>query len=240
MYDQSAKRLVKKIYQGYSQRVLSGEPIHVYLFGLGASGAAMLEQLVRMAYFKKGSQVRISVFDDKVEDWNRLVSTFPILEPSSDSIANEGNARLARLRAETCFPEISFYELDLDSESLVSGSALGDDADETEIRIAVLCRSESTRNLALADSLVQQRRYPIEEIFVRSDEPESEIRKYVRSKMARKRLSSFPPSRRNLPIGCFERESDRASRSCDARGLFVGDPRKIAYAAFQCVLGKTR
>ena len=193
VYDQSAKKLAQSIYHKYTQPALSGERIHIFLFGLGESGAAMLEHLIRLSYFSDGAAAQITVIDEDTKSWEELLDVFPVLEPGRGYYSDADSDRVNALKRETNFPNVTFQRTPFDSAGLASGSALVANSEGEEVRIGIVSLSEATRNLALADSLLEQRRCPLAEVYIRSDDPNSEIRKYVRSEMNRKRLSSFPP-----------------------------------------------
>ena len=193
VYDQSAKKLAQSIYHKYTQPALSGERIHILLFGLGESGRAMLEQLIRLSYFSDGAAAQITVIDEDSVSWECFLEVFPALGARSGFYSESDAERVTALIRETNFPNVTFRAIPFDSASLASGSAFTADSEENEIRIGIASLNEATRNLALADCLLEQKRCPMAEVFIRSDDPNSEIRKYIRSEMNRKRLSSFPP-----------------------------------------------
>lgn len=192
VYELSAKRLALSLYARHAQDALAGKSLHFAIVGLGNTGQAMVEQLIRMAYFHGESETTLTLFDEDRANWERLVKRYPILELDEAFYGAEDLGRLARLKDAIRFPKVAFHELPLDSALFASGKLLADDSSGATIRSAILCLGEATRNLALADTLLQQRRAPFASVFLRSDDPQSEIRKHIKSEIQRKALSNFP------------------------------------------------
>lgn len=192
VYDLSAKRLALSVYRKYAKNALEGKSIHFFLIGLGRTGQAMVEQLVRMSYFNPNSKSTITIFDEDQANWDTLTKRFPILNIAGSFYEASDVVRLRHLRDDICFPEVSFSKQPFDSALLTSGKAFEACKSEGSIRIALLCLHETTKNLALADSLLQQQRSPFADIFIRADDPQSEIRRHIKSEIKRKELSNFP------------------------------------------------
>ncbi len=192
VYDHSARLLTRSIYKKYAKDILEGKQLRIILIGTGSTGQALLEQLVRMSFFRKDRKASICVFDENEEGRKALEARFPVLSLDRDYYDEEDIGKLEMLKEQIGFPEIEFAEMPFDSASLLTGQAIARELEHEEVAIAILSSADATRNLAIADALIQQNRVAISEIFVRTDEKDSDIRQYVRSELERKSLSGFP------------------------------------------------
>ncbi len=193
VYEHSARRLTRKIYLKFANEILLGKRLRIVLFGTGKTGQALLEQLVRMSFFQRNDSAFVTVIDDNANGWNDLVARFPVFSLDRNFYDAENASRIEVLKQQIGFPEIEFRKMTFDSASLLTGRSLENGPEDQEvITIAILASADATRNLTIADALLQQKNVEISEIFVRSDESDSEIRNYIRSELIRKHLSGFP------------------------------------------------
>lgn len=193
VYSHSARLLTSRIYKRYATELLGGKRLQIILFGTGRTGQAILEQLVRMSFFRKNKSATITVIDDNEAGWKRIESRFPILTLQGEFYREEEANRIRCLKDQIGFPKTEFNEVPFDSASLLTGRAFeSKSADSEVVTLAILSSADATKNLTIADALLQQQKVEFQEIFVRSDENDPEIRSYVRSELDRKNLSGFP------------------------------------------------
>lgn len=192
VYEHSARLLTRSIYMKYAKSILEGKHFRILLIGTDQTGQALLEQLIRMSFFNKDRRATISVFDDQDEGWEAIQARFPVISVDSDYYEDEDIARIGALKGQVGFPRIEFTKASYDSVSFLSGQVFVDESEDEEVMIAILSSPDATRNLAIADALIQQARIDIDEVFVRTDEKDTEIRSFIRSDLEKKQLSSFP------------------------------------------------
>ena len=192
IFDQTAKRVAKEIYREFAEPILSGKTFEVSVFGIERMGEAIIEQLIRLSFFKSGTRIMIKAYDVDDSNWLKLAERFPILEVDRRFYDKANAARLEELKQAVSFPVVRFQKRSLSSAALTHGSAIDEATDDSACRAAIISFKDATQNLALADCLLQQQRAPFSKIYIRSDEPESEIRKFVRSEIERKKFCNFP------------------------------------------------
>ncbi|MCB1122191.1 MAG: hypothetical protein KJT03_11625, partial [Verrucomicrobiae bacterium] len=207
VYDYSARLLTRSIYLKYAKDILEGKPLRILMIGTGKTSQALLEQLIRMSFFDMDRSATIHVIDESEKGWQDLKARFPIITLDSSYYREEDAERIDALKEQIGFPRMLFSRLHFDSVSFLTGQAFANDHNKEEVNIAILSSPDATRNLTIADALVQQSRVPIKEIFVRTDEQDTEIRSFMRSDLERKHLSSFPTLDEICRLSCLEESS---------------------------------
>lgn len=192
VYEHSARLLTRSIYMKYAKAILAGKHFRILLIGTGRTGQALLEQLIRMSFFNKDRRASISVFDDEEEGWEALQGRFAVISLDKEYYDAEDARRIHALKEQVGFPRIDFSKVSFDSVSFLTGQIFFDESEDDEVTIAILSSPDATRNLTIADALIQQKRIQIEELFVRTDEKDTEIRSFLRSDLEKKHLSGFP------------------------------------------------
>lgn len=194
VFDLAGKQLAKDIYKKYALQIQKGKKLDICVFGFSQSGQSIVEQLIRLSYFNRKQQFQITVFDEDPRTWKRFVERFPIADNSLEFYAHDDQERLQILKDKICFPEIRFKDISFESAALISGEVLQSENESDVMRIGILTLTEASRNLAIADSLLQQKRSQFTEVFVRSDEPKSEIRHHIRKRIQEEDSLSLVPT----------------------------------------------
>lgn len=199
-YELIAKKLALSIYKENASNFNQEKQIEFAIVGFGRTGQAIAEQLVRLSYFDEKTTIKIKVFSDESLQWDAFSQRFPVISDSISHYTVDDNKRLQVLKQSIKFPEITFENTSFENSQFTSGSLFLDGSEENLTRIGLVCLDDAPRNLALSDALIQQQRAPFKKVYVRSDDPNSEIRDHVRSSLGQRKQirkdsaqEGFPP-----------------------------------------------
>lgn len=170
------------------------------IIGFGRTGQAIAEQLIRLSYFDKNKEIRINAFSDESTRKNAFEEKFPVVKETPDHYSAEDTIRIQKLKQHINFPIFSFNTCTYENSQFTSGNLFLSAQEKDLTRIGIVCLQDAPRNLALGDSLIQQFRAPFDKVYVRSDDPASEIRNHITESIAEKnkikldnKLEAFPP-----------------------------------------------